>query len=55
VLRDDLFQQSSKRGDVPLTIAQGIQQLALDLLTVHAERQVKRTAGGDNPQISVEH
>ena len=38
VLRDDLFQESSKGGNVPLTIAQRIEELALGLLTVHAER-----------------
>jgi hypothetical protein len=54
LLRQDFFQQHPQRGDVPLAVAQRVQQPALRILRVGAEGVVERAAGGDDAQVLIQ-
>lgn len=51
----DFFQQQSKPWNVPLAIAQLVEQPALGVLGADLENRIERAARGDHAQILVEH
>jgi hypothetical protein len=55
VLRDDLSQEGSQGRDVPLTVAERIEQLTVRFFAVHAECKVERPARRDDAKLLVEH
>ena len=55
VLGNDLFQEHAELRDVPLAVAQRVEQPALGVLGADPEGQVEGTAGGDHAQLLVEN
>jgi len=55
VFRDYVFQKIPQRRDVPLAIAQLVEQSALGFLRLHPKDPVKGPARGHYPQVSVKH
>src|ERR1700736_6136681 len=55
MLRQDFFQENPKFRNVPLTLAQVVEELALGALTIDLECQIKRSARGYHPKVAVEH
>ena len=54
VLGNDLFQEHAELRDVPLAVAQRIEQPTLGVLGADLEGQIERAAGGDHAQLLVE-
>ena len=55
VLRPDIFQQPAQLRNVPLSVAEFEDQLALGRIAGYVEGLVERPIGRTNPQVGVEH
>ena len=55
MLGQDLFQERPQRRDVPLAVAQRVEQPPLRFLAVGLERFVEGAAGGDDAQVLIQH
>jgi hypothetical protein len=55
VLGQDFFQESLELCDIPLTLAQVVQQPPLGALTIDPERQIKGSARGYDAEMAIEH
>jgi hypothetical protein len=55
LLGDDFFQKHTKLRDVPLAIAQRIKRPALSVVRLDLECGIEGAAGGNHPQLVVEH
>ncbi len=55
VLGRDLLKQSAQAGNIPLAVAQCVEQPSLRLLAVHSKSHVEGAAGRDDAQVTVEH
>jgi hypothetical protein len=54
VVRRDIFQQATKRGDIPLPVAQRVKRIILNVLTSHPERLTKSAVCADDTQILIQ-
>src|SRR5438270_9932889 len=54
LLRKDIFQQHAERRNIPLTISQVIQELALGVVGFDFESQIKRVVRSNDTKILIE-
>ena len=54
-LRENLFQQLSQVGDVPLVVTQFIEEFTHGILPFQGEGAIKGTIGRDNPEIRIQY
>jgi hypothetical protein len=55
MLRNDFLEESAKRRNVPPSVVEVVEQLALGVLRIRSKRMVKGTARRDHAEIPVEH
>ena len=55
LLRQDLFEQVTQTGNVPLAVAQVVNQTPLGLRRFHIETGFERHVDGDDTQVGFEH
>lgn len=54
-MKQNLFEQPPKLGDVPLTVAQGVYHAAFGLARLNLESPIECLVRGDDAQIVVQH
>ena len=55
LLGQDFFKQAAEAGDIPLAVAQVVDQLALSVVTRDLEGPIKGAVGRPDSQLSVEN
>src|SRR6266516_1644892 len=55
MLWNDFFEESAERRNIPLSVAQVIEQPALRVLRIRSKRLVKGPARGDHAQVPIEY
>src|SRR5580704_5708517 len=55
LLENDFSKQQTKLWNIPLTVSEVIQRFALSVAGIDFERQIERSARGNDPKILIEH